>query len=173
MRSEFEPIIRVVRLLAAERAELSRSGPRFVIIHRFWQPETFCTAGEAIGEIRFLHRTKEIPVPLSLRLMLLFDYLARHKHLGQGAGQVAAGLSADPFIQQHGAYAGASTSLSRRVSRTAVKQQMMRLRAGLRNAFRRVGLGLDPTRVLISEATSTNEVRYRLKASVAWEHSQL
>jgi len=81
MRSEFEPIIHGVRLLAAERAELSESGPRFVIVHHFWQPGTLCTPGEMIVEIRLVHRTREISIPLSLRLMLLFDYLARHKHL--------------------------------------------------------------------------------------------
>ena len=173
MQSKFEPIIRAVRLLAAERAELSGSGPRFLILHRFWVPETLCTPGEAIAEIRLLHRTREIPVPLSLRLMLLFDYLARHKHLGQHAGQIAAGFTVDLFTRQHGAYAGAKGSLSKRVSRTAVKQQIMRLRAGLRWAFRKAGLSLDPTRVLISEPTAANEVRYRLRASVSWIHTEL
>src|SRR5262245_12570495 len=103
MRSEFDPIIREVRLLVAERAELSKSGPRFLIFHRFWQPETLCTPGEAIAEVRLLYRIKEIAVPLSLRLMLLFDYLARYKHFGQCASQIAAGLSVDPFTRRHGA----------------------------------------------------------------------
>lgn len=169
MRSEYEPIIRAVKLLAAERAELS-SGPRFLILHRFWQRGTICTPGEAITEIRLLHRTRQLPVPLSLRLLLLFDYLARHKRLGQNAGQIAAGMSADPFTQQHGDYARAKSSLRRRVSRTAVKEQIMRLRAGFRRAFREAGVTLDPARVLVSDETITNEVRYRLKASVSWEH---
>ena len=172
MLSEFDPIIRGVKLLAAERAELSKSGPRFLIIHWFWQPETLCTPGEAIAEIRLLHRTKETCVPLSLRLMLLFDYLARHKYLGQNAAQIAAGLSTDPFTRQHGAYARATASLAKRMSRTAVKQQVMRLRAGFQQAFRKAGLSLDPERVLVSEPTTTNEVRYRLRASVIWEHRE-
>jgi hypothetical protein len=170
MPNEFDPIIRGLKLLAAERAELSKSGPRFLVLHRFWQPETLCTPGEVIGEIRLLHRTKAVPVLLSLRLMLLFDYLARHKHLGQNAPQIAAGLTIDPFVRQHGAYARATVNLRKKVSRAAVKQQIMRLRGGLQQAFRKVGLNLDPERVLISEATTTNEVRYRLKAAVIWEH---
>jgi hypothetical protein len=170
MLNEFDPIIRGVKLLAAERAELSKSGPRFLVFHRFWQPETLCTPGEVIAEIRFLHRRREVPVRLSLRLMLLFDYLARHKNLGQNAPQIAAGLTIDPFARQHGAYASATVNLRKKVSRAAVKQQIMRLRIGLRQAFRKAGLSLDPDRVLLSEPTTTNEVRYRLKASVIWEH---
>lgn len=103
--------------------------------------------------------------------MLLFDYLARHKHLGQNAGQIAAGLSTDPFTRQYGAYARATSSLVKKVGRTAVKQQIMRLRLGLQQAFRKAGLNLDPGRVLLSEPTMTNEVRYRLKAAVIWEHT--
>jgi hypothetical protein len=172
MLSEFEPIIRGVKLVIAERARLAERGPHFIILHRFWKQETICTPGEAIAEVRFIHRRKEIAVPLSLRLMLLFDYLARHKRVGQNAGQIAAGMSTNPFIRQHGAYAMAQSSLSKRTSRTAVKQQILRVRTGLRLTFRELGLNLDPGRVLISEHTTTNEVRYRLKAAVQWEHQK-
>lgn len=170
MRSEFAPIIRGLKLLVAERAQLAAGGPHFSILHRFWRRGTICTPGEAIAEVRFLHRRKQIAVPLSLRLMLLFEYLARHNRLGQNAGQIAAGMSDDPFMQRHGDYARAKSSLRRRVSRTAVKTQIMRLRAGLRRAFQKAGLSLDPCRVLTSEETTSNEVRYRLRASVDWEH---
>jgi hypothetical protein len=172
MRSEIEPIIRGVKLLVAERAQLAGRGPHFIILHRFWKPETICTPGEAIAEVRLIHRRRETTVPLSLRLMLLFDYLARHKSLGQSAGQIAAGLSADPFTRQHGAYAGAKARLKKTVSRTSVKQQVMRLRTGLRRALRKAGLNLDPKRILISEMTVVNEVRYRLKAVVQREHQE-
>jgi hypothetical protein len=62
--------------------------------------------------------------------------------------------------------------LAKKVSRTAVKQQIMRLRVGLRLAFHNAGISLDPERVLVSEVTITNEVRYRLRASVNWQHSE-
>ncbi len=168
--NEFEPILRTIDLMKAERAELSVRGPSFLIIHRFWQPETFCTPGEVIGDIRLLHRRREISVPLSLRLLLLFDYLARHRHLAQSASQIAAALSADPFSQEHGFYANAQETLGKELSRTAVKQQVMRLRAALGSAFRKGGLSLNPNRVLVSEETEGNEVRYRLKISVDWQH---
>ena len=163
-------VIRMARLLMAERAHLVARGPHFCIYHRYWEPETICTPGEAISDIELWHRTKRISVPLSLRQMLLFDYLARHQHLAQCAAHIAAHLSVDPFTRQHGAYAGARASLSKKVTRTAVREQIMRLRAGLRYAFREAGLNLNPGRVLISEQTTINEVRYRLKVSVSWEH---
>jgi hypothetical protein len=172
MRSEAEPIIRGFKLLVSERAQLAARGPHFLILHRFWKPETICTPGEAIAEIRLLHRRRQFPIPLSLRLMLLFDYLARHKPLGQSAGQIAAGLNIDPFVRAHGGYANANPSLSRHMSRTALKQQIMRLRAGLRHAFHESGLNFDPGRVLISKKTTMNEVRYQLQASVIWQHSE-
>jgi hypothetical protein len=172
MRSEFEPILRALELLRVERAELSLRGPRFLIIHRFCQPETICTPGEAIAEVQLMHRTRVFSVPLSTRLMLLFDYLARHRRMPQSASQIAAGLSVDPFCQEHGAYANAQETLSKDVSRTALKQQIMRLRAALRSAFRQAGLGIDPDRVLISEATEGNEVLYRLKIAVEWLHME-
>jgi hypothetical protein len=170
MENEMEVILRAVDLMAAERAALTTHGPRFCIHHRFWQPETICTPGEMIAEICLLHRTREISLPLPSRLMLLFDYLARHRHVGQCAAQIAAGLSVDPFSRRHGAYAKAGANLIRGVSRTAVKQQVMRLRSGLGRAFRKAGISLDPRRVVLSERTATNEIRYRLKANVSWEH---
>jgi hypothetical protein len=169
MQDTFE-VIRMARLLAAERAQLVARGPQFCIYHHFWQIGTICTPGEVIADIQLWHRTKRISLPLGLRLAELFDYLARHQHLAQCAAHIAAGLSVDPFTRQHGAYADAKSSLSKKVSRTSVKQQIIRLRDGLRRAFREAGLNLDPCRVLISEKTTVNEVRYRLRGSVTWEH---
>lgn len=172
MQSAFEPIVRLTRLLELERAQLFARGPHFCIYHRFWQPGTICTPREAIAEIWLWHRKQRIPLPLSCRSMLLFDYLARHQHLAQSAAQIAAGLNVDPFTRQHGRYSNGTSSLRKTVSRTGVKQQIMRLRVGLRRAFCKAGLNLDPTRVLLSEETTINEVRYRLRVCVIWEHSE-
>jgi hypothetical protein len=51
--------------------------------------------------------------------------------------------------RQHGAYARTTSSLAKRTSRTAVKQQIIRLRVGLRLAFHKAGLSLDPGRILV------------------------
>jgi hypothetical protein len=170
MHDEFEVVIQEVDVLAAELARFSSVGPHFVIAHRFWQPNTTCTNGEAIGNVELAHRARRFLVSLSTSLLLLFDYLARHRHTGQSASQIAAGLSADPFCQEHGAYAGAHGFLSKNLSRTAVKQQIIRLRAALASAFREARLGIDVNRVLTSEETDGNEVRYRLRASIDFEH---
>jgi len=172
MQNESEPLLRLIKLLRAEHAELTVRGPRFCILHRLWQPETICTPGEMIAEIRLMHRTKQVSLPLSSRLMLLFDYLARHRRLAQCAAQIAAGLSADPFSRRQGAYAKEGPTTSKGLSRTAVKQQIMRLRAGLQTAFRQAGLRLNSGRVLMADRTVTNEVRYRLKAVVEWQHTR-
>jgi hypothetical protein len=170
---EASDVIRMARLLEADRKELAECGPYFCISHRFWKPGTICTPGEMIAEVRLFHRNRRISLPLSLRLMLIFDYLARHQHLGQCAAQIAVGLSGDPFAKRHGAYATSKRTVRRRIARTAVKQQIIRLRAALRIAFREAGLNLNPNRVVIAEKTVTNEVRYCLKACVSWEHFQI
>lgn len=54
-----------------------------------------------------------------------------------------------------------------------MKQQLFRLRAALQTTFRNAGLQLDANRVLASEQTESNEVLYRLKISVDWEHHEL
>ena len=170
MRDELEPVLHKVDLLIEELAQLAAIGPQFFIFHRLWQPETLCKAGEEVAAISLLHRGRRIPLRLSLALRMLFDYLARRRHLAQSASQIAVGITADPFCQLHGANSGAKADLTKRVSRTAVKQQIMRLRIGLSGAFREGGLMLDPTRVIVSETTLTNEVRYRLRAAVSWQH---
>jgi len=40
-------------------------------------------------------------------------------------------------------------------------------------AFREVGLELDPSRIVVSEATMTNEVRYRGRAQFTRHHRSL
>jgi hypothetical protein len=172
-QNEFARVLRAIRLAKAEHARLAACGPRFVIVHRFWQPGTICTPGEAVAYICLLHRAEAFSLRLSIGLMLLFDYLARHRHIGQSASLIAAGLNVDPFFQEHGTYANAHEFLSKGLSRTAVKQQIVRLRAALVSVFREAGLNLDVNRVLISEETEGNEVRYRLKISVTWEHFEL
>lgn len=171
-QNEFEGILRAIELIRAERAKLLARGPRFIITHRFWQPETICTPGEAIAGIRLRYRGRQFSLMLSTRLLLLFDYLARHRHLGQSVSQIAAGLSVDPFSQEHGAHANAHETLSKDLSRTAMKQQLFRLRGALQVTFHEAGLNLDVNRVLVAEQTEGNEVLYRLKISVDWEHRE-
>lgn len=167
---EFDSILRGLDLMKAEQSRLSMRGPSFIIIHRFWQAETICTPGEAIADVRLIHRARLHSFAVSTRPLLLFDYLARHMCLPQSASQIVAGISVDPFCQQHGYHADLHENINKKLSRNAIKQQIVRLRAALRGAFRDAGLNIDPDRVLTAEEIAGNEVRYRLKASVEWQH---
>jgi hypothetical protein len=170
MRDELQPVLHKVDLLVEELVQLANTGPQFIILHRLWKPHTLCRAGEEVAEISLLHRSRQVPLPFSLALRMLFDYLARHRQIAQSASQIAAGMVADPFCWRHGANAGLRANLIKKVGRSAVKQQVMRLRKGLSVAFERAGLALHPDRVLVSETTMTNEVRFRLRARLSWQH---
>lgn len=170
-RNEFARVIRQVRVMAGEARRLRETGIRLVIRHRFSEGD-ICLPGEEVLGIWVVHRRREFALPLSLRLRLLMDFLATHRYVAQSAGQIAARMNIE-FYRRHGMNAKTKTLVSGRVSRTAIKQQIMRLRRGLYLAFRDAGLSLDPAKVVISESTTTNEIRYRLKASVRWQHSDL
>lgn len=172
MQNGFESVIRMARLLETERARLAERGPNYSITHRGGVSDD-CLPGETIEHVEFLHRSRRILVRLSLRLLLLFDYLSRHRRPGQNSGQIAAGLNGDPFTQRHGANEKAGRSLRRRFSRNGVREQIRCLRIALGLAFRDAGLNLDPKRVLVAKKTTTNEVLYQLKASVSWRHVKI
>jgi hypothetical protein len=163
-------LVHALDSLKARRAKLSMLGPHCRLTHRFWQPETICTPGEAIANIEFLHYSRAYSLRVSTCLMLLFDYMARKRHTSESVSLIAAGLGVDPFTQEHGQHANAHKAFGKHFSRTGVKQQIKRLRDAMGKTFDEAGLNLDPERVLVSEATETNEVRYRLKISVEWQH---
>lgn len=170
--NELIDLLTSLEIARAERAELFHRGPHFAIIHRFWQPETICTPGEAIADVRLIHRGREFSLALSTRPLLLFDYFARHKRLSQSASQIVAGMSVDPFCQEHGMHADIHEDLNKTLSRNAIKQQLVRMRAALQSASREAGLNIRPDRILTTEYIAGNEVRYRLQASVEWLHME-
>ncbi|PYP85987.1 MAG: hypothetical protein DMG65_19575 [Candidatus Angelobacter sp. Gp1-AA117] len=171
-KNEFARVIRQVRVMTGEARRLRETGIRLLIRHRFWQRGE-CLPGEEVLGVWVIYRRREFAVPLSLRLRLLTDFLAAHRHVGQSAGQIAARMNIDEFYRRHGTNAKTKALMSSGMSRTAIKQQMMRLRLGFRLALKEARLSIDPTKIVISESTTMNEVRYRLKASVRWQHSEL
>jgi hypothetical protein len=171
MQNDLDFVVRLAKLMQEERMQLAARGPQFCIHHSLWQAGTICTPGELIAGIYLVHRGKRVPLPLSLRGTLLFDFLARYRHVPQSATQISLGLRSDTFSRCHGAYAKAGRAFQRSITRTAVKQQIMRLRTALQAGMNAAGLQFDAHRIIFSERTTSNEIRYRLKGTVNWEHT--
>jgi hypothetical protein len=162
-------VAHAVDLLLAELALFKSVGPHFRILHRYREPGTVCMWGEEIAGVYLVHRAREFVVPLSTTLRLLFDFLARHTHLPQSATQIAAAMSTDPFYRRHGARAS-GPKLTRRIGRASVKELVKRIRQALAQAFREANMAVDAETVLLSDKTVSNEVGYRLKATVEVSH---
>jgi hypothetical protein len=170
MRDSLEPVVDGVDLLLAELRVLKSQGPHLRIVHRFREPGTLCAPGEEIAVVYLVHRSHLYPLPLSLALRMLIDYLGKHSHFPQSASQIEAGIRADSFYLKHGTNAMLHNGLKRRFSRSAIKEYVKRLRVALELAFEEAGLNLDPREVIVSKPTVTNEVGYGLKATVEWFH---
>lgn len=170
MNGRFNSVVEEVELLIAERKYLTAAGPHFKILHRFRQSSHGCHPGEEVALVCLVHRSREFPLKLPLALRILFDYLARHHRLPQGAVQIEAGMRADAFCLRHGANAKSASKQTRKISRSAVKEYVKRTRYALGSAFVGAGINLSPLQVLVSEPTEGNEVTYRLKASTEWIH---
>ena len=170
MRDSLDPVVDSVDLLLLELRVLKSQGPHLRIVHRFREPGTLCAPGEEIAVVYLVHRGRLCPLRLSLALRMLVDYLAKHSHFPQSASQIEAGIRADPFYTKHGANAMPNNGLKRRISRSAIKEYIKRLRKALALAFQETGLNIDPRHVIVSEPTVANEVGYRIKATIEWFH---
>jgi hypothetical protein len=150
---------------------LSAADVRFTVWHRFRAPGTECAAGEEVAAVSFVTNQREYFLPLSLTLRLVFDFLARHRHVPLGAAQIAASFRADPFYRKHGSNALNSGALIRRVSISSVRVYIERIRRAMTLSFREANLRIDPQDVLQSRETVTNAVGYIIRSSVEWVHS--
>ena len=169
MSDDIEPIIHKIEGYFYRQTLAACSGPSVRIIHRFRKPGTICAPGEEIGAIYLLGPDKSAVLHFSLTLRLLFDYVASRR-MPLSPTQIADGLRASLFHNQHGMNAG--TLSRRRFSRSAIKEYVRRIRGALQLGIEEVGLSLDPSQVLISDGTVSNEVRYRIKAQVEWWHEE-
>jgi len=165
-------VLEKVELVLTEVAEMRARGPHFRIYHRFHDFDSglTCAPGEEIFGVCLVHRSREHFLSLSLSLRLLFDYLARYSRFPQNAAQIEAGIRADRFCTQHGKRAGEPCRLTRKITRSYVRVYIQRLRTGMLCVFREAGLTIDPNVVVVSEATVSSEMGYRLKASFEWVH---
>jgi hypothetical protein len=170
MSARSESILQEVDFLVAELQDLSAAGPHFEILHQYRIPGTDCAPGEEIAVAKLLDRGRTYLLPLSLTLLLLFDYLAHHSHLPQTASQITAGMRAAPFYQRHGANAATHVRLTRKISLSSIKVYIERLRSALQQTFTDAQMRLDPCCVLVSRQTSSNQVGYQLLARFEWIH---
>jgi len=155
-------------VLLAELTQLAQNGPRLRITHRFQLAGTLCRPGEEIWAISLICRERETPLPLSLALRQVLNYLAETRHVPQNASQIAAGMRRSAFYIKHGMNSGVPSR--RKISRSAVKEYVKRIRRALALAFGEAGLRLDPNRILVSKTTMGNEVHYQLRAAIEWMH---
>ncbi len=145
--------------------------PHFTIWHRFRAPGTECGAGEEVAAISLRGRENDVHLPLSLGLRLVFDLLARHRHVPLSAAQISVSFSSEPFYRKHGCNALKDGSLLRRVSRSSVRVYIERIRRALALSFQEAQMQIDPRAVLVSQETVTNEIGYRLHGSFTWVHT--
>lgn len=162
------PIAEKAELLLLELRELAQAGPRLRMVHRFQRRGTECRWGEEVFAVYIVHRGRATPLSLPLALRLLLNYLAQHRHQGQSAAQISAGIRSSLFYRRHAANSGVVAT--RRISRSAVKEYIKRIRQALSASFKQASLALDPARVLVSQKTQGNEVQYRLRATLEWVH---
>jgi len=127
-------------------------------------------AGEEVFAAFVIYRGREYQLHLSLCGRLLLDYLARHRHCAQSAGQIAVGIQTGEFYRKHATNAGRNPKMQRRIARSAVKVYIQRLRQAFVTIFREAGLEVNSNQVVRSERTESNEVGYRLNAYVEWLH---
>jgi len=170
MGDEFISVVQKVDLVIAETAEFAQSGPRFRIVHRFWQPGTLCTPGEEIAAVFLVYHSREYTLRLSQAQRLFFDYLAHHSRYPQSATQIEAGIRSNLFYMKHASRVPLNDKLVRRIPRSAVRVYIPRLRAALADAFKDAGLQIDPCAFVISRKTTTKEVGYQLRATFEWIH---
>jgi len=146
---------------------------RLVIVHRYAELPGGCTPGEEIQSVWLVNDGHSCQVRLSTPHLILFDYLCQHRGVAQTAAQIAAGLNTERFYMHHCSNARGHWVVRSRTSRTAVRKQVERIRRALAQSLTEAHLRLDPTDILRSEPTSSNEKRYAIHADVVWEHDRV
>jgi hypothetical protein len=142
----------------------------FTIIHDYTETPGECYPGEEVVAIIVIIGGRKYWVPWSPGHLILVDFLARHRWIAQDAWRIAAQIQLDPFAIQHASNAPGANVRMARTSRTAVRQQIKRIRGVLQQLFDDEGLELRASDIIRSEETSTRSVRYRLNANVTWVH---
>lgn len=147
-----------------------RAKPKLIVVHGHAESPHECWPGEEVVAVYLLYRGKRLLLPLGPTHLIFFDFLCRHRWIALDAWQIEAKMGEDPFVWQHASNVGDWHERPARTSRTAVRQQIRRMRAVLAELIKEEGLDLDANEIIRSEETSTRVVRYRITIDVIWEH---
>ena len=145
--------------------------PSLHIIHDHAEFPGQCWPGEECLAILLIFLRRRYRIPWGPTHLILGDFLCRHRWIALNAWQIAAKMRDDPFVQQHGMNAPGYHGRPARTGRTAVRQQIKRMREALDELIQSKNLPLDARAIIRSEVTSTGVVGYRIAVdNVTWEH---
>ena len=144
--------------------------PTFLIIHDYNQTPGECLPGEETIAIILVFRGKRYRVPWGPTHMILVEFLCKNRFCAHDATWIAAHMQLDPYVTYHGSNAPGHIGRLARTTRTAVRQQIKRIREALTALIEEEDLDLDAWDIVQSEKSSTKVVRYRLVADVQVTH---
>ena len=166
---EFASVREQVGFLLYLRQKLRTRGPHFWIMHRFHTLGLGCWPGEDIAGLWLSLGSVGEAVPMSVAMLIVFDYLAR-QHFPQTAQQIVLGIKADPFYRKLGFNASIHGGRTPKISLSELRVYVQRIRRAIERASRKAGVPLDGRAVLVSENTESNRTAYRLKGTFEWVH---
>jgi hypothetical protein len=164
-------------LAIREFERVMRGQMRLIIVHRYGDMSAEATRsfrrvpGAEIVSAWVIFRGRSYRLPLGTPHLILLDYLCWHcaTGIGQSASEIEAGLNEQLFYVHHASSAKRRSKVIARSSRTSIRKQVERIRRVMAELFGKEDLPFDPDEVLYSEPTSTREIRYSIRAVVAWE----
>ena len=109
-------------------------------------------------------------MPLSPTGLLIMDCFCRNRLKPLTTLRIVRILATDPFYTRQGANLGIGKLFTSSPNRPAIKVYVKRTRGQMARTFDSAGLIVDPSQVLISEATEKNAVAYTMRASVEFVH---
>jgi hypothetical protein len=147
-----------------------RERVRLVLVHEFAQTPVGCAPGEEAVGAYLIWRGRAYEISLSAPHLVFLDFLCRHRWIAMDASTIAIRMRTDLFVLHHGSNAPGHQVKPSRSSRTAIRQQVRRIRAVIAKVIADEKLDLDAFSILRSEETSTRSKRYRITADVSYEH---
>lgn len=163
MSNSLKSLVEEVEFLVAERNDSLARGFVFKIVHRYRIPGTNCVPGEEVLAISLVYRGREYQLRLAPALLLLGDYLLRHRRFAETATHISAGIQAEGFSSKHARKRRGSRMY--RMPRSAIRQYIRRLVMAIGVAFEEAHISVDPGTVLLTEESVSNQVLYRWKAA--------